>query len=347
MAIRIKLSNEQISALKAFLDEKDGSAKELARAQAVFMLARKIDLMLINEITGFNRSAIFKWRKRFVEGGISGLLDKKKAAPKALLTKGQIQETLNTIRTETPRAFGYDTDFWTTTILGYLIKEQYNVLYKTKKPLYLLFKKAKFSFHKPGQQYRNRDQAKIDEWINNHKTELEKYLNDKDTVVLAGDEMVLSTQTTFQKIWLPVNDFPKIDVSNKRMNRSIYGFLNIQNGVEHAFKAEHQNSAITVKILERLCQNYKGKKIVLLWDNAPWHRSKEVRQWLTETKHNIYLIAFPPYAPELNPQEHVWKESRSQKTHNKFIERIDTTTDKLVDHLNNSLYKYSLLGIQI
>jgi len=157
--------------------------------------------------------------------------------------------------------------------------------------------------------------------------------------------MVLSTQTTFQKIWLPVNSFPKIDISNKRMNRSVYGFLNVKNGIEHAYKAEWQNSAITCKVLEKLCQLYRGEKIVLLWDNAPWHRSKEVRQWLKKTKHDILLIAFPRYAPELNPQEHVWKEGRSKITHNKFVEHIDKTVTKFVDYLNNTLFKYSLLDL--
>jgi transposase len=157
--------------------------------------------------------------------------------------------------------------------------------------------------------------------------------------------MVLSTQTTFQKIWLPKNEYPKIDVSNKRVNRSLYGFFNVYNGVEHVYKADWQNSLITCKILDKLCENHKGKKIVLVWDNAPWHRSKEIRDWLSTTKHNIHLIAFPPYAPELNPQEHIWKEGRSQITHNKFIENIDTATDEFVEYLNNRLFKYSFLGI--
>ncbi len=65
------------------------------------------------------------------------------------------------------------------------------------------------------------------------------------------------------------NSFPKIDVSNKRMNRSVYGFLNVKNGVEHAYKTERQNSATTCKVLYKLCRLYRGQKIVLLWDNAP------------------------------------------------------------------------------
>src|SRR4029077_9891621 len=153
----------------------------------------------------------------------------------------------------------------TTSILAEYIKREFNVEYKTKKPLYLLFKKAKFTYHKPGQQYRNRNQEKIDQAVAETTPVVQQHLADKNTVVLTGDEMVLSTQTTFQKIWLPVGSFPKVDVSNKRANRSIYGFLNVKAGKVHAFKTEWQNSEMTCKVLDKLCAQYADKHIVILW----------------------------------------------------------------------------------
>jgi len=345
MAMRIKLSNEQIRELRNFLDKKNGSARELAKAQAIFMYEKMIDPQLIVEITGLKKSAFFKWRSRFIQSGIDALKDKEKAKPRQLLTKEQIRETINALQNNSPRDFGYDADFWTTSIVAHRIKEEYNVQYKTKKPFYLIFKQAKFTYHKPGQQYHNRNPQEIKTWIRKIKPILKKYLKNQNAVVLAGDEMILSTQTTFQKIWLPINSFPKIDVSNKRMNRSVYGFLNVKSGVEHAYKTERQNSTTTCKVLDKLSRLYRGQKIVLLWDNAPWHRGKEVKQWLEKTKYNIFLIAFPRYAPELNPQEHVWKEGRTKITHNKFIEHIDKVVTKFVDYLNNSLFKYSLLDL--
>jgi transposase len=336
-----KLTTEQIKTLRSFVEDKKGSAKELARAQAIFMLEKKLDFIFIEEITGLKKSAIYTIRKKFTESSLAGLLDKKKAAPRALLKKNQISAVLNVLKNQSPRDFGYDADHWTTSILAHLIKEQYNVQYKTKKPLYLLFKKAKFTFHKPDRQYRNRDQKEIDEWVLKHKPKIKRYLKSDDTVLLTADEMILSTRTTFQKIWLPVNSFPKIDVSNQRKNRSIYGFLNVQNGVQHAFKKERQNSNITVNVLDKICQIYKGKKIVLYWDNAPWHRGKEIKEWLKKNTHRIRLENFPRYAPELNPQEHVWREGRAKITHNTFIGNIDKAADDFVDYLNNTLFRYS------
>lgn len=334
-----------MSELETFLKKQAGTAKELARAQAIYMYETGVPQDLIERLTGFKRTAIFKWRKRFVDKGIESLLEKKKK-PKALLTQGQIKQILKAITEESPRQYGYEANHWTTSILAHLIKEQYDVQYKTKRPIYLLFKKAKFTYHKPGFQYRNRNQELIDAWVKEYKPIIDEYKKDPNTVVLTGDEMVLSTQTTFQKIWLPTNEFPKIDVSNKRKNRSVYGFLNIVSGEEVAFKTDSQNGATTCKVLDKVCNHntHKGKKIVILWDNASWHRSQEVKEWLTETKHNIHLIAFPTYAPELNPQEHVWKAGRAKVTHNKFIEDIDKSTAEFVFYLNKTSFKYAFLN---
>jgi transposase len=339
------LNIERTKELKAFVEAKKGTAVELARAQAILMHEREMGFTLIQELTGFKRSALFKWKARFSKQGCVGIKEPAKRKPRALLTKTQCNEIIKNIKTTTPESFGYETKFWTTGILAHLIKEQYNVVYKTKRPFYLLFKGAKFTYHKPGQQYKNRSQTVVDEWKEKNIPIIKQHLQGKNAVVLTGDEMVLSTQTTVQKIWLPKNEFPKIDISNKRMNRSVYGFLNVLDGSQHAFKTEWQNSAITCEILEGLCQIYNGKDILLVWDNAPWHRSKEVRKWLSETKHKIRLLAFPPYAPDLNPQEHVWKAGRSNVTHNTFIENIDKAADQFVSYLNDTCFPYDFFGV--
>ncbi|MCK5123555.1 MAG: transposase [Candidatus Pacebacteria bacterium] len=157
--------------------------------------------------------------------------------------------------------------------------------------------------------------------------------------------MVLSTQTTFQKIWLPRRKYPEIKVSNTKKNRSVYGFLNIRDGKEHAFKTEWQNMYITVEILEKLRKIYPNQKMLLIWDKAPWHKGCKVQEFIKEDG-RIKTIEFPRAAPEENPQEHVWKNSRSAISHNKYIVDIDKTTDKFVDYLNNIKFKYSFLGIK-
>ena len=92
-------------------------------------------------------------------------------------------------------------------------------------------------------------------------------------------------------------------------------------------------------------KRYPKNKILLLWDGAGWHRASVAQQAITT--HDIKQVYFPPYSPELNPQEHVWKKGRSQVTHNRFIPKIEPEgTKELVDYLNATKFTYSLLGLR-
>ena len=50
----------------------------------------------------------------------------------------------------------------------------------------------------------------------------------------------------------------------------------------------------------------KGKKMLVVWDNIWIHRSKKVTRFLEKYRSAFITRRFPPYAPELNPDEPVW-----------------------------------------
>ena len=163
-------------------------------------------------------------------------------------------------------------------------------------------------------------------------------------IILAEDEMILTTQTTIQKVWLPQGEYPKIECSTGgRKRRSVYGFLNLKTGDEHAFKTEKQNMYVTKEVLEQVRHIYPKQKIALVWDNAGWHKGSVVQEYI-KADGNIESIHFPRYAPEENPQERVWKSGRSTCTHNRFIQDIDNATDELIAYFNKTRFNYSLLG---
>lgn len=339
----IKLTADQLRELDEYKEDKECSISELRRIQAILLVDCNGGQMLIKRLTGFGSKYAFDLRKKYRDCGIGMLKDKRRKKPRALLTLNQRNQILEVITTRSPRDFGFDEDHWRTSILGILIKEQYNVQYKSKTSLYLFFKEAKFTYHKPDKQYHSRDQKKIDQWLKENRLKIEESLSDEKVVLLTADEMMLSTQTTTQKIWLPCGEYPKIDVSNRRQIRCIYGFLNIKTGQEHAFKSMRANSDETCKALDEIGKTYKNNKIFIIWDGAPWHKSAKLKEYLSQTKYNFFLLQLPPYAPELNPQEHVWKKGRDHVSHNTFISDIDKATNQFIRFLNNQAFDYKFL----
>lgn len=333
-----KLKQNQVKELNNVILNTDSSSVEVRRAQAVLLLD-KGDAPAV--ITGYSRRQCFDIRQRYAQQGLPAIADKRKNNIKPLLTKVQREEIIAILKAKTPQDLGYPADYWTTAVLGYYIEKTYHVRYKSRTSHYLLFKKAEFTFHKPGQVHQKHNEQEVKDWETTNQDKVKAAWADKKTIILCADEMVLSTKTTFQKLWLPKGEYPKILVSNKKEARSIYGFLNIKTGQETAFKTAWQNMYITAAVLGQLRQIYPTEKILLLWDGPGSHRGQEVTKFLNNDGH-IEVLYFPRYSPEQNPQEHVWREGRKQVTHNQYIENIDTTTDSFVNYLNTAKFHYSL-----
>lgn len=339
-----KLTTIQIEALKGLISHNDSSSREVKRAQAIIMIDKGKEIAEISELTNLKRSQIFELRRKFLLAGITAIKDKRKRSPNELLTRRQREEIIKALQSQTPRDYDYSCDYWTTSILADWIKRQFNVQYKSKTSFYLIFKQARFTYHKPGRVYEKRNEQEVQQWREKTKPVVEKVLAQPNSVVLVEDEMSLSAATTIQKIWLPQGEYPRIEVSSRKESRSIYGFLNLKTKQEHAFKTKWQNMHITCDVLKELRKIYPTEKILLIWDQGPWHRGSKAQEFIKQDN-NIQTIYFPRGAPEENPQEHVWKNGRSKVSHNKFIQKIDQTADEFVNYLNVTQFPYSFLGI--
>ena len=76
--------------------------------------------------------------------------------------------------------------------------------------------------------------------------------------------------------------------------------------------------------LDTVAARHADDHIVMVMDGAGWHSSKKL---VVPT--NIKLLALPPYAPELNPVEHLWDEMREKCFHNKAFSCLDVLEDDL------------------
>jgi len=349
-----KLIGSQVDELYAFVSSCDSTSTELKRAQAILLLDGELDIKQITLLTGYHQRQAYELKRRYVNRGIEGLRSPRNKK-KRLLTRKQLGEITMAIKRSKPNQVDYlpREEFWTTNLLTDYISKIYNVQYLSRTSYYLIFKEANLTYHKPGKTYHKRNEQQVKIWRKEIRKEIKQAWKDPNTLILAEDEMILSTQTTTQKVWLPANHYPQVEVSNNRENRSVYGFLNLKTGKQNAYVTKRQNMYTTVQVLQRLRRTYprnnnkgnkkKGISLLILWDNPGWHRGSKVQEYIKKDG-KIKTIYFPPYAPDENPQELVWKRARSKITHNQYIENIDRTANDFINYLNNTMFHYPLLG---
>jgi transposase len=66
----------------------------------------------------------------------------------------------------------------------------------------------------------------------------------------------------------------------------------------------------------------EGRKVVVIIDNAKYHHAKLHANWRQEREGRFRLDFLPPYSPELNPIERVWKRTRRNCLHNVYFPKL-------------------------
>jgi DDE superfamily endonuclease len=73
-----------------------------------------------------------------------------------------------------------------------------------------------------------------------------------------------------------------------------------------------------------------GRRVVVITDNAKYHHARLHRPWREEHAAEFVLDYLPPYSPELNPIERVWKLTRRLCLHNRYfplLQEVTTTVE--------------------
>ncbi len=83
----------------------------------------------------------------------------------------------------------------------------------------------------------------------------------------------------------------------------------------------------------------------MLWDGASCHKSQEIKEWLRINPHIVELDHFPPYSPELNPQEHVWKELKKHINHLRGAATLTEIMTESMKYLNTKKFYYQLFSL--
>lgn len=138
------------------------------------------------------------------------------------------------------------------------------------------------------------------------------------------DEASFWLDGTLHRTWAKVGVQPRVDTYGMRKTAHVYGAISLEERPRFRYLfAERFNADAFLQFL-KLIVGRSRRKVFLVIDNAPHHHlNEEGKSWLGKNQHRIELHRLPPYSPEFNPIEGVWKEAKKQTTHNRFFHTTD------------------------
>jgi transposase len=76
------------------------------------------------------------------------------------------------------------------------------------------------------------------------------------------------------------------------------------------------NDEALIEFLGQVHELLGGRKLTLVWDGLPSHRSKKMRSWLRSQRHWLVVEPLPAYGHDLNPAEPVWGNLKAKELAN-------------------------------
>jgi transposase len=81
----------------------------------------------------------------------------------------------------------------------------------------------------------------------------------------------------------------------------------------------------------RLDSGETGRRVMVITDNARYHHAKMHQGWRAQHAESFVLDFLPPYSPELNPIERVWRLVRRRCIHNKYFPSLEDVMQTVED----------------
>ena len=157
-----------------------------------------------------------------------------------------------------------------------------------------------------------------------------------DVEIWSLDECHFQQHGSRYMMWVPPEDRdPVLLHAPTRRSVSVFGGVRIDTGRLLTTTSETFNAETFQEFLDYLLsRTYRKREMHLILDNSRYHHARILESWREEYKDHVVFDFLPPYSPELNPIERVWKLTRRLCVHNRYFPTLEALTQMVMEQFN-------------
>ena len=248
-------------------------------------------------------AAVDKWEKRRLAEGPNSWREKRHPGAVPKLTAAQ-KTRLKEILLRGARAYGYPTDLWTLKRLAGVIRKEFGARYSLS-GVWRALRALGFSAQVPLKRALERDDRYIRRWVRTIWPEIYRHARRTGATLLFVDEAGSQTTPNVRRTWAPEGWRPQLRIKGHWEKVSIISGVRLDGELYFDLYRNDITGTEVIWFLEQLLEELPGK-ILIIWDNGRIHRCPEVATFAWLNRDRLELRRFPPYAPEMNPDEGIW-----------------------------------------
>ncbi len=262
-----------------------------------------------------SESQVYRVAKRFWEGQLPGLADRREDNGDSHIT-WYYEATLWDVVAGSPQNYGYRRPTWTQELLIKVLRKLTRIRISVS-TMSRLLKRLGVRLGRPkpivGCPWKKARKMRRLNKIRKIIATLPE-----DEVVVYEDEVDIHLNPKIGPDWMLPRTQKEVMTPGKNQKRYLAGALNATTGELSWVEGERKTSALFLLLLWHLLQDVypTAKRIYVVLDNYRIHSSQQVQLTLARMGERVQLVFLPPYCPDHNRIERVWRDLHANVTRN-------------------------------
>ncbi len=278
------------------------------------------------------------WKRRM--GSVfTGHIDNENASKLTRIQKEEIKKVL----AEKPSVYGLPKGFWDVPQLKKYVYARFGTVYETDRSYHFLLEFGNLSFKVPDTFNVRRNENAIADRMEEIYGEIIEYMENPSWEVFCSDETRMQLEAITRRAWIKKGEKTVLKVERTDDYQNYLGFLNQKTFQCHIVEIAWGRLTEIIRATGECIKLYPNKKICIIWDNATCHKGILMRKALSKggLLERVHLVTLPPYAPDLNPIEHVWNTVKAKLANNQD-NTFEKTKQKFMTLTNNQIFPYQI-----
>ena len=289
---------------------------------------------------GASEVTVSGWVTAARAGGPDELRAKPHPGAPPRLTDDDIQK-LKTLSAAGPRAHGRPNELWTAARIARAIEKEFGVEYHPGYVPQLMKKRLNWTRQRPERHYKGRDDKASAQWIVEDFPMIVTAAAARGAWVVFIDETGSMLVPTVRRTYAPRGQTPVHRTGGPRGRIAGIGAIAVSPGrdgirLRYARLADQVNfrGPSVVTFLHEL-RSGLGGPMTIIWDRIPIHECAQVTEFLAAHP-DVVAELLPPYAPELNPADGIWRHIKYGRLPNDTPYEMDERRAKRTEELDRS-----------
>jgi transposase len=284
----------------------DHATLEAMRERAVRSVQNGESPEVVAGVLGINRSTVYGWLSQYRRGGWGALKAKPLFGRPPKLDGKKLRWIYSAVSEKNPLQFKFEFALWTREIVGKLIKDKFGIVLSVVSVGRLLAQLG-ITCQKPLHRAFEQDEALVQQWLKHDYPQIRALAQRQKAEIYFGDAAHLRSDHHSGRTWGKKGETPVVSSTGARFRMSLISAITARGHMRFMIKEQGGvNAAVFIEFLKRLMVGSK-RKIFLIVDRGPAHVAKKTKAFVAKLNGALRLFYLPPYSPDRNPDELVWK----------------------------------------